>query len=167
MTISTEPKTGSVPIDAAVAPRTGPSRAPAMAVPRAVPITLPRLSSGEVVINQVSAPAQISAPAIPWMKRAESSRAIWSTSPKARLETPSRRRPAITLRRGPTRAGDEAGRQRGDQRAGRVSGGEDPGLRLAETELVDIVRQQRRDGGEEGDVEKDHGRGQQEQAPHS
>ncbi len=93
MTIRTEPKTGSVPIDAAKAPNTGPSRAPATAVPRAVPITEPRLSSGEAVISQVRAPDQISAPAIPWMKRAPSSSTICSAKPKTRLETPSRRRP--------------------------------------------------------------------------
>ena len=63
-------------------------------------------------------------------------------------------------------AGDEAGRQRGQQRARRVGGGEDPGLGLAQPELVDVVRQQRRDRREEGDVEEDHRRGEQEQPAH-
>jgi hypothetical protein len=158
--ISTEPKTGSVPIDAAVAPITGPSRAPAMAVPSAVPITLPRLSSGELVISQVSAPAQIRAPAIPWMKRAESSKTIWLTKPKARLETPSSSRPADDAAPRTDPAGEETGRQRGDQGAGGVGRREDPGFGLAEPQLVDVVRQQRRHGGKESDVEEDHRRGQ-------
>ncbi len=82
-------------------------------MPSAVPITRPRLSSGEEVISQVSAPDQIKAPAMPWVKRAASSSSISSTWPKMRLETPSSNRPAITVRRGPTRlatkpAGSEA-----------------------------------------------------------
>ena len=78
-----------------------------------MPITEPRFSSGAAVISQVSAPDQISAPAMPWMKRAESSRPIWSTWPKTRLATPSSSSPPMTVRRGPTRlatkpAGSEA-----------------------------------------------------------
>jgi hypothetical protein len=84
-------------------------------VPSAVPITDPRRSGGAVVINQVSAPDQISAPDTPWAKRAASSRAISRARPKARLETPSSSRPPITVRRGPIRvatnpAGSEASR---------------------------------------------------------
>ena len=71
---STAPKTTSVPTSAASAPSAGPNRAPATAVPSAVPITEPRRSGGAVVISQVSAPDQISAPATPWTKRAASSR---------------------------------------------------------------------------------------------
>src|ERR1700709_2687463 len=139
-TTRTEPKTSSVPTEPASAPSAGPSRAPATAVPSAVPITLPRLSSGAEVISQVSAPAQIRAPAMPWVKRAASSRSSSATWPE---------------------------RTGGGRRARRVGGGEDAGLRLAEPELVDVVRQQRRDRREEGDVEEDHRRGQPEQAPHA
>ena len=99
---STAPKTTPVPISAAVAPSSGPTSAPATAVPSAVPITDPRRSDGAVVISQVSAPDQISAPATPWAKRAPSSRRISWARPKTRLETPSSSRPAITVRRGPT-----------------------------------------------------------------
>ena len=65
------------------------------------------------MISQVSAPDQISAPAMPWVKRAASSRPISSTRPKTRLETPSSSSPQMTVRRGPTRlatkpAGSEA-----------------------------------------------------------
>ncbi len=100
----TEPKTTSVPTEAAIAPSAGPTRAPATAVPSAVPITEPRCSGGAVVTSQVSAPDQISAPAIPWTKRAPSSRAICLPKPKTRLAAPSSSRPAMTLRRGPKRA---------------------------------------------------------------
>ena len=111
----TAPKTASVPTSAARAPRAGPIRAPATAVPSAVPITEPRRSGGAVVISQVSAPDQISAPATPWQKRAASSSAISLPKPKATLESPSSARPASTVRRGPARlasnpAGSEASR---------------------------------------------------------
>ena len=80
-----------------------------------MPITEPRRSSGAAVISQVSAPDQISAPAIPWAKRAASSMAMLPPKPKTTLATPSTNRPAMTLRRGPKRdatspAGSEASR---------------------------------------------------------
>ena len=110
---STAPNTISVPTSAATAPRIGPTRAPATAVPSAVPITEPRRSGGAVVISQVSAPDQISAPDTPWTKRAASSRAISRARPKTRLDAPSSSSPPITVRRGPNRvatnpAGNEA-----------------------------------------------------------
>jgi hypothetical protein len=91
----------------------GPTSAPATAVPSAVPITEPRRSAGAVVISQVSAPDQIRAPETPCTKRAASSSPISSAKPKTALEPPSSSRPAITVRRGPSRvatrpAGSEA-----------------------------------------------------------
>ncbi len=93
----------------------GPASAPATAVPSAEPITEPRRSGGALVISQVSAPDQVSAPETPCTKRARSSSTMSLARPKARLEKPSSRRPAITVRRGPMRvatrpAGSEASR---------------------------------------------------------
>src|ERR1044072_5007156 len=110
---STAPNTAPVPTSAAAAPRIGPTGAPATAVPRAVPITEPRFSGGAVGISQVNAPDQINAPATPWAKRAESSRAISSARPNTRLEMPSNSSPPITVRGGPAQvatnpAGSEA-----------------------------------------------------------
>ena len=109
MITSTELKTGSVPIVAGDArPSAGPSRAPATAVPSAVPMTEPRFSSGAAVISQVSAPDQISAPAIPWMKRAASSRTICSAKPKTRLATAEQQQADDHRPPRPDPAGDEA-----------------------------------------------------------
>ena len=60
----------------------------------------------------------------------------------------------MTVRRGPTRLATQAGRQRGEQCARRVGGREDPGLGLAEAELVDVFGQQRRDRGKKATSKK-------------
>ncbi len=63
-------------------------------------------------------------------------------------------------------AGDVAAGEREGEGPGGVGGGEDPGLRGAQTEVVLVGREQRRDGREEGEVEEDHRRGEQEDATH-
>src|SRR6201999_4385509 len=64
-------------------------------------------------------------------------------------------------------AGYVAAGEREGERPGGVGGGEDPGLRGAQPEVVLIDREQRRDGREEGEVEEDHRRGKQEDATHA
>ena len=66
----------------------------------------------------------------------------------------------------PQPAGDEARGERGDQSSGRVGGRENAGLGLAEPEIGNVIRKQWRDRSEEGDVEEDHCRRQDEQLAH-
>ncbi len=100
----TLPKIHSVPTLSASAPSGGPSSAPAIPMPKSVPITVPRLSPLSASITQVSAPAQVMAPATPWVKRAPSSSAAESARPKVRLEAPISASPTSTVVRGPIRA---------------------------------------------------------------
>ena len=166
MITRTELKTGSVPIAPATAPRAGPSSAPAIAVPEAVPITEPRFSSGDAVISQVRAPDQISAPAIPWTNRVRVEQRDVLGKAEDEAGEAEQQQPGDDRPLRPDPAGDEAGRQRAQQRPRRVGGGEDPGFGLAQSELVDVLRQQGRDRRKEGDVEEDHRRGQDEQPAH-
>ena len=165
-TRSTALKTFSVPTVAASAPSAGPNRAPATAVPSAVPITEPRFSGGAALTSQVSAPDQISAPAAPWAKRAaSSSRNVWA-KPKATLATPSSSRPQITVRRGPEAGSHQSRRQREEEGAGGVGGGEHACLRLAQAQIGDVIGQQRRNCREKDDVKEDHRRSKYEQSTH-
>jgi hypothetical protein len=101
---TTELKTISGPIASATEPATGPIRLPAVAAASAVPMSSPRRSGGAAPMSQVSAPAQVNAPAKPCTKRAMSSSTMFCAKPKTRLETAMPARAARTVGRAPNRA---------------------------------------------------------------
>src|SRR4029453_15456024 len=80
---ATTPNAGAVPVNDAIAPRTGPKSAPAIAAPNAEPISRPRCPAGAAATNQASPPVHENALDTPWRKRASISNHTESASPKA------------------------------------------------------------------------------------
>ena len=89
-----------------------------------------------------------------------------SPNANATLETPMIERPSTRRRPHAGARGQPAARQRAEERPGRVGGREHARRRLGDAQLVDVVRQQRRDRGVEGRVDEDDGGGEQQQAAH-
>ena len=100
----TEQNTISGCVRSAAAPSTGPNSAPTIAAPIAEPISSPRRSAGASPISQPSAPAHVSAPPMPWMKRAVSSTAIVSPNANATLAADMIASPITVVGRTPARA---------------------------------------------------------------
>ena len=157
--------TGPRPRPWASVPTTGPNSAPPIPAASAPPIALPRRSSGVSTISQTMLPAHVHAPPTPWMKRAASSSATLSRSPKARLEPPIRREAGVERDARPGPLGEHAARNRSDQRPDRVAGGQDARGRLGQVELAGEGREQRHDRGVEHRVDEHDRAGDHEQQP--
>ena len=75
-------------------------------------------------------------------------------------------RPSTVVGRTPARAASQPPGSAPSERAGGVGGDEQPGRRLRDPELLDVVRQQRRDRGVERRVDEHDGGGEEQQAAH-
>ncbi len=162
----TELKTISVPIEPAIAPSAGPSRAPATAVPKrgADHRAAIFLRRGRDQPGQRAGPDQRPGDPLDEAGAVEQEDLVGESEDEAGAAEQEQPHDHGALR--PHPAGDEARRQRAQQRSRRIGGGEDPRLRLGQAEFVYVLRQQRRDRGEEGDVEEDHRRREEEQPAH-
>ena len=142
------------PTSLATAPTIGPRIAPRTAIPKTVPSSWPRSARGVDTVTQESAPAHVSALERPWRKRAMPTVAGESASASPKVASASSRSPLMTAFFGPTRpATIPPGMP--PRTAPRPEGtDEQPGLELAEAEVVDVRRNERDQGAEQHRVEK-------------
>ncbi len=161
-TISVPPATvaaanaGPVPTWLATAPRTGPSRAPPTAAANAVPSAAPRRSVVAAAASHASPPAHVHAPATPWTNRAESSSAMRVRVAEDEARHAHGRQTDQHGRAHAQPAGEHAAGDCAQERADRVGRHQDAGLGLGEAEGVDVVREKRRECGEEHGVDEHH-----------
>ena len=110
---------------------------------------------GALATSQASAPVHEKELASPCRNRARSSCHSWSTTPKRAVVSATPIEPDEDGRLDAEPRGDHAARDRTDERPQRVRGCEQAGAGLPEPELVGVVRQQRRERGEEERVDED------------
>ena len=163
---ATPAKTTSGPTSSAAVPRTGPISVPTIAAASGVPITSPRRPGGARSTTHAKPAAQVHAPARPCVKRAASSSQTSWASPKTRLDTASPIRPASVVGLTPQRPASQPAGIAATRLPAAYAPVRMPGARLRQVELVDVVREQRRDGGEEGDVQQDDRADEDDQAAH-
>ena len=156
---------GPVPTSSAIAPTTGPNSAPPTAAPMAVPIISPRRSGGASVASQAM-------PAGPGARPAQSLHEPGGVQDRRRRGPPEDQRGDPHERQpeqdGPPVAqvpGEQPARQRPDQGAQRVARHQDPRARLGQVSHVRVMRQQRRQRGEEHRVDQHEHAHEQQQHP--
>ena len=110
--------------------------------------------------------AHMQAPPMPWTKRARVEQHDVSCEGEHQAREAEQREPGISVGLTPQRIASQPAGQRADERAGGVGGGEHSGGGLREVQLVGVVRQQRRHGGEEHGVHEHHRRDEPEQPAH-
>ena len=91
---------------------------------------------------------------------------MWLANANARLVSPSIASPVSSVGLTPQRVASQPDGSAPDERAGRVGGREDARAGLREVQLVGVVREQRRDRGEEHGVHEHHRGHEPEQPAH-
>ena len=159
--------TTSGPTTVAAPPSTGPSSTPTMAAARAEPISSPRRSAGAADTSHVIPAAHMQAPPMPWTKRASVEQDDVPGEREGQAGDPEQRQSGEQRGLDAPACGQPAARERAGEGAGRIGGGEHAGRRLRQVELVRVVGQQRRDGGEEHGVHQHHRSHEKKQPPHA
>ena len=136
-------KAGPVPTWLATAPMTGPSSAPPTAAAKAVPSAAPRRSAVAAAASHASPPAHVHAPAdaLDESGRVEQRDGVGVAEDEARHAHGRQSEQHGRAHAEP--AGQHPAGDGTEQRADGVGRHQDAGLRLGETEGVDVVREKR------------------------
>src|SRR5215212_5281755 len=159
---ATPQKTGSGPMWSAAVPSTGPTSVPAIAAASGVPITSPRRSRDDP--REPGGPGARARKPLREARRVEDPHVLRECEHQARPREAGE--PGEGGRLDAPPPGEPAGRDRADERSGRVRRCQEAGGTLREVEFVDVVGQERRHRRVEGGVDHDHCADEEDQAAH-